>query len=198
MQPWFWQDYPCWWQMSTSAFTFGFPHCSHLMYLAEGDTKNCVDVILAYFWRNSLILFNSRFCSGEKFLFGFRDLFFCLFLDNVSAAPSESSNALFWHTVFFTSDVWLFPLETCSFGLQETNADQVSGRSCCSSLWLCYRKKTTTKDSNLRRSNIRLTGPVGKRQVSTLFSICSSGNLILHNHNRFISILSSIKEQLAD
>lgn len=135
MRPWFWQDYPCWWQMS-SFFTFGFPHCSHLMYLAAGDTKNCVDIILAGFYRNlfkSLIFFNSRFCSGEKFFFGFRDLFFCLFLDSVSPAPSESSKALFWHTVFFTSDVRLFPLGTGSFGLQETNTDQLSG---CLTLWV--------------------------------------------------------------
>lgn len=132
MQPWFGQDYSCWWQMSSSVFTFGFPHCSHLMYLAARDKKNCVDVILAGFYR-SLILFNSRFCSGEKFLWGFRDLFFCLFLDNVSPAPSESSNALFWHTVFFTSDVWLFPLGTGSFGLQETNTDQVSD---CLTVWI--------------------------------------------------------------
>lgn len=100
------------------SFTFGFPHCSHLMYLAAGGKKNCVSVTLAAFSGN---IFNrsiiSRFCSGEKFLFGLRDLFFCLFLDNVSAAPSDSSNALFWQTVFFTSDVWLFPLATGSFGL---------------------------------------------------------------------------------
>lgn len=136
MQPWFGKDYPCWWQLSSSVFTFGLPHCSHLMYLAAGDKKNCADIILAGFYRNlfnSLILFNSRFCSGEKFLFGFRDLFFCLFLDNVSPALSESSNALFWHTVFFTSDVWLFPLGTGSFGLQETNTDQVSD---CLTLWV--------------------------------------------------------------
>ena len=61
---------------------------------------------------------DSRFCSGQKFLLGFRDLFFCLFLESVSGAPSESSSALFWHTVFFTSELWLLPLATGSFGLQ--------------------------------------------------------------------------------
>lgn len=89
-------------------FTFGFPHCSHLTYLAAGVKKNCVSVTLAPLSRNILnssVGFNARFCSGEKFLLGFRDLFFCLFLDNGSAVPSESSNALFWHTLFFTSDV---------------------------------------------------------------------------------------------
>lgn len=60
---------------------------------------------------------DSRFCSGQKFLLGFRDLFFCLFLERVSAVPSESSSALFWHTVFFTSEPWLLPLATGSFGL---------------------------------------------------------------------------------
>lgn len=38
--------------MSTSVFTFGFPHCSHLMYFAAEDKKNYVNTIVAGLCRN--------------------------------------------------------------------------------------------------------------------------------------------------
>lgn len=60
---------------------------------------------------------DSRFCSEQKFLCGFRDLFFCLFLDRVSVVPSGSSSALLWHTVFLPSEARFCPLATGSLGL---------------------------------------------------------------------------------
>lgn len=103
---------------AASSLAFGFPHCSHLMYLAVGGRER----EWVWEWSEEFELeavegCYSRFCSGQKFLWGFLDLFFCLFLDSVSDVPSESSSALFWHTVFFSS-AWLLPLATGSFGLK--------------------------------------------------------------------------------
>lgn len=153
------QDSPCWRRTSASGFFF-LPLGSHTAHTWRIWLQEARRTVSVWLWQRSAgtfstvpSVFNSRFCSGEKFLLGFRDLFFCLFLDNVSAAASDSSNALFWQTVLFTSGVWLFPLATGSFGLHVTNTDQFSdhlawvGRSCYSSLsgwlWLqsCRGKK---------------------------------------------------------
>lgn len=157
------------------------PRCRRASLLPSGShTAHTWCIWLQETWRSEsarlcslkcVTRFDSRFCSGAKFLLGFRDLFFCLFLDKVSPAPSESSNALFWQTAFFTSDVWLFPLATGSFGLEETN----------SAHWTCLRPLLTPHFfSDLHGSHIRLTDPVRERQVSALFR--SSGDLLLHNH----------------
>lgn len=200
-QPWLWQDSPCYWHTSSYVFYLWVPTLLTLdVFGCKRQEEVCVSVTLAAFSRNtsnSWIGFNSRFCSGEKFLFGFRDLFFCLFLDSVSPVVSESSNALFWQTVFFTSDVWLFPLASGSFGLLVTKHRSALrwgklvqvGRSCCSSLSVTLDdfaavmgKKGTTKSSDSQRSDVGLTDPVGERQLSLPFSFCSSGDLLLHNH----------------
>lgn len=88
---------------------------------------------------------DSRFCSGQKFLLGLRDLFFSLFLESMSADPSESSSGLFWHTGFLTSDLWPLPLRAGSFGLRRVDqirtvryfVPRLSGQDRTSCEWRC-------------------------------------------------------------
>lgn len=82
------------------------------------ETRSQVQILAA---ESEAVKLDSRFCSEQKFLCGFLDLFFCLFLDRMSVVPSASSSALFWRTVLLPSEPRFCPLATGSLGLRDVS-----------------------------------------------------------------------------